>query len=103
MRSSSSSSLTSHSSVEAPHPDRFGQSGDATRPVDAPDPVGPLRRPAPDLARARLAEPVLEADRPEVWMVAGHQRAVVETGAEIARLGIPHDLPRVFACLQVAR
>ena len=36
-------------------------------------------------------------------MVAGHQRAIVDARAEIARLGIAHDLPRVIGCLEVAR
>ena len=36
-------------------------------------------------------------------MVARHQRAIVEASAEIARLGIGDDLPRVVGCLEVAR
>jgi hypothetical protein len=55
------------------------------------------------LSRPRLAEPNLEADCPKVRTVAGHQRAIVETSSEIARLGIVHDLSRVVRCLEVAR
>src|SRR5262245_59506072 len=51
----------------------------------------------------QAVEPFVETDAAQPRLAQRHQRALLDTAAEVPRLAVPHDLARIADRLQIAR